>query len=257
MMYFLNELKSRNEILFWVAIIHLFFALLYLILTKVSKKELAGVNVWYKPFKFAASSVLYLTAMIWYCSYIPNFDTTLFTWANIIFFGFENIYIGIQAARGQASHFNLSNKLYSLLYSLMAIAATGITLGAAYILIKYFQFEFSQLPIAYLWSIRLGLFIFIIFAFQGFVMGARLTHSVGGENDLTTLPTVKWNITKGDLRVAHFIGMHALQVLPFLAYYLISNLTAIILISTAYFILSIFVLVQALQAKPFIKLKTK
>ena len=163
MMYFLNELKSRNEILFWVVITHLIFALLYLILTKVSKKELAGVNVWYKPFKFAASSVLYLTAMIWYCSYLLDFDTTLFTWANIFFFGFENIYIGIQAARGQASHFNLSNKLYSFLYSLMAIAATGITLGAVYILIKYFQSEFQQLPIAYIWSIRFGLFIFIIF----------------------------------------------------------------------------------------------
>ena len=254
MLYFLQELKSRNELLFWVTVVHFFLACFYYALTKISNKQFAGTNVWFKPFKFAASSVLYLAAMIWYCAYIPHFNAALFTWANILFFVFENGYIGIQAARGLASHFNLSNKFYATLYSLMAIAATGIAVGAAFILVKFFQSDFPELSSAYLWSIRFGLFIFVVFAFQGFVMGGRLKHTVGGENDVITLPIVKWNITKGDLRVAHFIGMHALQVIPLLAYYIIPNIVGVIIISLAYFLLSIFVLLQALKGKPFIKM---
>ena len=257
MRYFLQELQIRNELLFWVTVIHFLLACFYYLLTKISNKQLAGVNVWFKPFKFAASSVLYLAAMIWYCAYIPHYNATVFTWANIIFFVFENGYIGIQAARGQASHFNLSNRFYATLYSFMALAATGITIGAVYILVKYFQSDFPELSTAYLWSIRFALMIFVVFAFQGFVMGGRLTHTVGGENDVRTLPIVKWNITKGDLRVAHFIGMHALQVLPLLAYYVIPNLIGIVIISLAYFLLAIFVLVQALNGKPFIKMNLK
>ncbi len=257
MLYFLQELKSRNELLFWVTAVHFLLACIYYLLTKISNKQFAGANVWFKPFKFAASSVLYLAAMIWYCAYIPHFNAAVFTWANIIFFVFENGYIGIQAARGQASHFNLSTRLYSTLFACMGAAATGIALGAAFILVKYFQSDFPELATPYLWSIRFGLLIFIVFAFQGFVMGGRLSHTVGGENDVRTLPVVKWNITKGDLRVAHFIGMHALQVIPLLAYYIIPNIVGVIIISLAYFLLSIFVLVQALKGKPFIKMNLK
>lgn len=81
-------------------------------------------------------------------------------------------------------------------------------------------------------------------------MGSRLNHSVGGLNDNSNWFIVGWSKTVGDLRIAHFIGMHALQVLPFLAYYVFKNTKITVGFAVLYGILAVITLVQALQGKP-------
>jgi NO-binding membrane sensor protein with MHYT domain len=90
----------------------------------------------------------------------------------------------------------------------------------------------------------------VVFAFEGFAMGARLSHSVGAVNDNSNWFIVGWSKTVGDLRVAHFIGMHALQVLPVLSFYVLKSTRATILVAFVYALLAVFTLVQALQGKP-------
>jgi NO-binding membrane sensor protein with MHYT domain len=82
-------------------------------------------------------------------------------------------------------------------------------------------------------------------------MGSRLSHSVGALNDNSNLWILGWSKTVGDLRVAHFIGMHALQVLPVLSFYLIKNTKGTIVLAVLYGLLALVTLVQALQGKPF------
>ncbi len=254
MINFLKQLQTRNETLFYFGLICLFFSLLFLILTKVTTTQVYGVNAWYKPFKFAFSTLTFAWGMAWYCSYLPNFNLKLFNWSIIILLSFEVAYIAFQAGRGQLSHYNLSTPLYSALYTIMALAATLVTIYTAYVGFLFFVHSFPELPDYYVWAIRLSIVIFVIFSFEGFAMGSRLNHSVGAVNDNSNWFILGWSKTVGDLRVAHFIGMHALQVLPILSYYLLKNTKLTIALSLVYGLLALLTLIQALKGKPIMQL---
>lgn len=250
MIEFIQNIKTRNETLFYYGLFCLVLSGVFLLLSQLTTVQVYKVNAWYKPFKFAFSTFLFAWAMAWYCFYLPHFNVTAFNWTVIVLLGFEIFYIALQASRGQLSHYNLSTPLYAALYSLMAIAASAVTLYTAYVGYLFFIQDFPQLPLHYLWAIRLSIILFVVFSFEGFAMGSRLNHSVGALNDNSNWFIVGWSKTVGDLRVAHFIGMHALQVLPFLSYCIFKNTKWTIGLSVLYGLLALLTLVQALQGKP-------
>jgi hypothetical protein len=254
---FIIAVKSRNETLFYFGLICLVFSLIFLALTKLTATQVYNVSAWYKPFKFAFSTFLFSWAMAWYCYYLASFNIRLFNWSVIVLLGFEIIYIAIQAGRGQLSHYNLTTPLYAFLYSLMAIAASLVTLYTGYAGILFFTGNFPQLPGYYLWAIRLGIIIFVVFSFEGFVMGSRLTHTIGGADGSPGIPLLNWSTKYGDPRIAHFIGMHALQVLPILSFYLLKNTKATVALALVYAMLAAFTLFQALQGKALFKAKNQ
>ena len=248
---FIKELKIRNESLFYFGLFCLSLSILFIVLTKLTTTQVHGVNAWFKPFKFAVSIGLFALTMAWYCHYLSNFNVIPFNWVVIILFGFELLYITYQASQGQMSHFNVSTSTYSMLYSLMGLAASIVTLYTAYIGLLFFTQTFPGLPNHYIWAIRFGILIFVVFSFEGPLMGSRMNHSVGAINDNFNWFIVGWSKTVGDLRVSHFIGMHALQLLPFLSFYIFKNTKATIIISILYAALATTTLVQALNGKPF------
>lgn len=255
-MQFIHQLKFKNEALFYFGLVCLILSILFLALSKLTNTQVYNVSAWYKPFKFAFSTFLYAWAMAWYCSYLPNFNLSLFNWSVIILLGFEIAYIAFQASKGQLSHYNISTTFYSLLYSAMAIAASAVTIYTAYVGWLFCINSFPALPDDYVWAIRFGIFIFVIFAFEGFVMGGRLTHTIGGPDGEAGLPILNWSTKFGDPRIAHFIGMHALQVLPLLSFYLFKNTKATFVLSILYLLLAVLTLMQALQGKPLYKAQT-
>lgn len=253
MMDFVETLRERNAVLFWFGLVNLVAALGFIILSKAAPMEIVGANGWYKPIKFTLSTTLLVWAVSWFSGYLPaGRDMDIVNWGLVIFLGFEILYIGIQASRGEMSHFNLSTPFSRSMWSLMALAATGATLLVGYVGLKFASGDFPELPDYYLWSIRLGIMIFVIFSFEGFVMGANLSHTIGGPDGGTGLPFLNWSRTFGDPRVAHFIGMHALQVIPLLSWYLLRNISLTVVISVLYGALALWTLVQALGGKPLI-----
>jgi len=248
----LAELRTRNEALFVFGLVCILGGFFFLIAARFSRITLDDVNIWYKPFKFAMSIGIYCWTMAWFCAYLPGFNMRAFATFTIVALGFEIVYIVFQAGRGQRSHFNNSTPLYTTLYSLMALAATAVTVYTAYIGFLFFNNNISGLPAQYLLAIRWGILIFVIFSFEGFVMGSRMSHTIGGADGNHGIPILNWSRKFGDPRIAHFIGMHALQVLPFIAYYIVKNNTAVHIIAILYLLLALFTLVQALSGRPFL-----
>ncbi len=253
MIDFIQDLKTRNETLFYFGIVCFVLSISFLLLAKTTTTQVFGVNAWYKPFKFAFSTVLFAWAMAYNCYYLPNFNIQLFNWSVIILLGFEIFYIAFQANKGQLSHYNVSTPIYAALYSMMALAASLVTIYTAYVGLLFFTNSFPELPNYYVWAIRLGILIFVIFSFEGFAMGSRMNHSVGALNDNSNWFIIGWSKTVGDLRVSHFIGMHALQLLPILSYYVLKNTKLTIGLSIFYGLLALITLIQALQGRPLIK----
>ena len=253
MIDFFSVLKSRNEPLFYFGLFCLLSAVVLLIVAKISHLQINGVNAWYKPLKFALSIGTFCWTMGWYTGYLgmPN-QVGSYSWTTIILLGFELCYITFQAGRGQLSHYNVSSSIYTWLTVAMAVAAIAATLYTGYIGILFCKGQFPELPEHYLWAIRIGIFLFVIFAFEGAIIGANGSHSVGGSGDKNGLPLLNWSRKYGDLRVAHFIGMHALQVLPIMAFYLLKDVKLTFALGLIYGILAMLCLVQALNSKPLI-----
>lgn len=250
-MAFLKELLQRNELLFWLGAANLLLALVFGIWSRLEDIPFSGTHALYKPIKFALSVTLYCWSLAWFSGYLGEYPGK--SWMSLLLLlivVFEMTYISAMAVQGRASHFDVSNPTKAMLYGLMAIGATGMSLVAAYFAFLFFQPLQISLPISYLWGIRLGLLLFVVFAFQGFAMGSRLTHSIGGPDGGPGLPFLGWNLNYGDLRIAHAIGMHAMQVLPLLAWFLFRDrLPLLVGFAGLYFILAAGTWWMALQGK--------
>ena len=253
-MEFIGTLKERNAILFWFGLINLGFTLILIIFSYFKPIEFAGTNAWYKPIKFALSTTILSFSIAWYSGYLTKgSDLNVMNWVIVFTLVFEVTYIAWQASKGQASHYNQSSPFYSFMFSMMALAATVATIAIGYIGLKFFIDPIDDLPNYYLWAIRFGFILFVIFSFEGFVMGAKMSHTVGAQDGLKGIPFLNWSLSYGDLRIAHFIGMHALQVLPILAWYLLKNTKLTILIAVVYTIIAVLILITALKGNSIFK----
>jgi len=140
--------------------------------------------------------------------------------------------IDIQAWRGITSHFNVATLLDATLFAVMGIAIalqTGMSVAAA---VAVWRERFADRALG--WALRIGFVITIVGASSAGLMTSptreqmadlRVTHrtaavgghTVGAPDGGPGLPAVGWSREHGDLRVPHFVGLHALQVLPLFA----------------------------------------
>lgn len=250
----LEEIYSRNSPLAITGWLCLLGALYSLIMILFSDVQVLGINAWIKPFKFFLSATIFMWTMAWYLHYLePGPILSIYVWVVIAVMLFEVVYIAWQASKGSQSHFNVSSAFHSTMFSLMGTAISIMTFFTAYIGLQFFIQDLSDLPNAYLWGIRMGIILFVIFAFAGGIMGAKMSHTVGAPDGGIGIKFLNWSLTHGDLRIAHFAGMHALQVLPILGYYVLNSSRSLIIFTMIYFLVVAGVLIQALMGLPLIK----
>jgi hypothetical protein len=209
------QFARRQPILFWVGAAHLALYGVFLALVPFDARTVLGISPWIKPSKFAISIAVYLFTIAWFIDHLALSRRAhrVVSWSLASAMLLEMALIAFQAARGTTSHFNQTSPFNAAVFGIMGAAITYSAAIALYILVKYFRTP-PALPRAYIWGIRLGLLIFLLANLEGFVMAFRLAHSVGVPDGGAGLPYTNWSTAGGDLRVAHFIGLHALQAVP-------------------------------------------
>jgi hypothetical protein len=245
-----QEMQAREPLLFGTAVGHLALLAVLAVLALVDDTALTGVNRWVKPMKFCASIAIYLASLAWYWPLVVA-STGAKRVAAMLLAGtliIEMIWIIGQAARGVRSHFNIESPLDGAAFQLAGLVILINVATAAWACWRTLQVDGSP----YVWGVRLGLASFVIFALEGIVMVRRMGHAVGVPDGGPGLPGVNWSTTGGDLRVAHFLGMHALQLLPLIGY--LTGRTGAVLVAFALWLaLSAGAFVQALSGKPLLK----
>ena len=250
-MNFFNELKRRNALLFWFGLFNLAVAVVCLILMPFEEIQILGVNRWLKPFKFYSSVGIMVLTMGWLLYYLNNAKKIrVYSWLIVITMFFENGLIMTQAIRNTTSHFNSTSALNGIVFSLMGMLIAIFTITVIFACISFFRQKQFAISAPYVWGIRLGLLFFIIFSLEGGLMVGLLKHTIGGPDGGPGLSVVNWSTVYGDLRIAHFIGIHSLQVLPLFGNYFSKTKTQTIFFSVVYFLLASALFLQAMKGIP-------
>jgi hypothetical protein len=158
-----------------------------------------------------------------------------------------------------------------LLFTIMGVAIIVQTFSTIAVAIALWRHEFADQALG--WALRLGMIITIVGGLSGGLMtrptsqqldaaraGERITivgaHTVGAPDGGPGLPGTGWSTRHGDLRVPHFVGLHALQLLPIVALVLarrkVSDLVRVrltIIAATSYIALFGILLTQALRGQ--------
>ena len=196
-------------------------SILTLGLFAIDDRTLAGEPVWLKPFKFALSFAILFATLGFAAGRLSE------TWrrSRLIVtsgaaagaaFSFEMSYIAAQAARQEAPHFNESTPFHTAMHGLMGHGATALMATIAVVGVVVWSDREARLG----QGLRLGLGL-------GFLLTTVLTSWVAGElagnggryvgvpsDAHARLPLLGWSMEIGDLRPAHFLALHAMQVLP-------------------------------------------
>lgn len=214
----LHKIFRRNRLLAWFGFVNFALLLLFLLFSLVDSRELLGINLWIKPMKFAISIGIFSWTMAWFTGYMPQLrKVKTISWVIVVAMSLEILIIAGQSLRGETSHFNITSALNITLFNTMGAAIVINTLMVfwAFLLFR----KVNTLTEGYKLGIQLGMLIFVIASFQGFVMVAQMSHTVGAPDGQEGIFFLNWAKKYGDLRIAHFLGLHALQLIPLFAWY--------------------------------------
>ncbi len=263
-------MTRRQPLLAWTALAMIPLALLCLAGLTLDTRVLAGAPLWLKPLKFSLSVLLYTATLTAMLQTLP--ESRLARWlGNTIggMFVIEMVCVVTQAARGRHSHFNIVMP-DRIIFQLMGIAILIVWLLSAACSVLLWRHSRSH-------TLKLALALGVGVSVLGGSLGALMLapspeqreilqrgempellghHTVGAPDGGPGMPLTNWSITHGDLRVAHFVGLHGMQVVPFLTWLLFMKArrprSGVVLLAASYTALTGIILWQAYRAQPLI-----
>lgn len=258
-----STLKNESPFLYSIVIFHLLCILPCVYGMMSDDRLLMGVNVWVKPLKFVISGAIYVATI--------GFLATLYPYSNrkkkiilntvALTMILELFIILYQGFRGVKSHYNLDSAFDALMYASMGIMVSINVLIMVVILFDTIRKKLDTSRVIQ-WSILLGWMIILYGSALGGQMISQLSHNVGIADGAEGLPFLNWSTIAGDLRVAHFFGLHGLQIIPLFAFFVskkwksthTNHIIAVSIFAALYIAWISFTFYQAKQGIPFIKM---
>ncbi len=218
---FVDTLFARDRLLAGAALAFAAGFVLAAVAALFDTRLITGINPWIKPMKFLSSIAIYLATIAWFTSELQprrapapgSSARSSRRWSS------RSSASRARRRRGTTSHFNQSSVFDAVVFGLMGLAI-AVNTAAAAAMLWFLRREMPPQRAGYLWGVRLGLAVFVVGSLLGFVIVANNSHSVPGPDGGRGLPFLNWSVDRGDLRVAHFVGLHALQALPLLGFLL-------------------------------------
>ena len=238
-----------------------------------------GAPAWHKPLKFFISAALYAFTFAWYLGAglrrgERSRGQSRLAWGLgtgiWVALGIELLLITVQAGRGVTSHFNLTTRFDAIVFNVMGMMILALTLLHVLLVIRLLRARWSDrwLLSACRWGAGIALVGLAVGALMVQPSPEQLTqlraggagiagaHTVGAPDGGAGLPLVNWSTEAGDRRVAHFVGLHAMQVIPAVALVAPAHwpaaraIAAVRVTGLAYGALTVLLILQAQQARP-------
>jgi hypothetical protein len=221
------RLDPRLTLMVCVSLVSLVFSLSGL---AFDHRHISGELAWIKPCKFGISIALYGVSLIWLSQYLTS-GHKLFRYTTMAaLFGaiLELGAIMTQVLRGTTSHFNDATPIDAALWYMVKISIMPVAL--AVIVLCVLLMRQKGLPPVLGLALRLGTVLTIVGlvpaiimilpeAAQEFITEVEVNgHTIGFVTGGPGIPWLGWSTVAGDLRAAHFVGLHALQVVPLLGW---------------------------------------
>ena len=196
------------------------------VLAIVDPREILGQNAWFKPLKFTISIAIFSLTLAWLIGLVQRRRRLAETAGTIAVVGLlaEIVIIVGAAAVGSTSHFNVTTPLTTTLWSIMA--ASIVVVWIMTLLVGIGLVASPGPDRARNLAVRAGVALGIVGMGLAFFttgpnaeqlndfQGIAGAHAVGVADGGPGLPFLGWSTEAGDLRVPHFIGMHAMQAIP-------------------------------------------
>lgn len=196
-------------------------------------RTILGAPAWLKPAKFAASTAIYGFTLAWLFQYLPQWRRTrrVVGRTTAAVFVLEVAIIAVQAWRGTTSHFNVATPLDAALFSVMGLGILVQTAASVAVAVALWRQPFADAALGR--ALRVGMIVTIVGASTGGLMttptAAQVAemrtdrpsvaggHTVGAPDGGPGIPGTGWSREHGDLRVPHFLGLHAIQAFALVA----------------------------------------
>jgi hypothetical protein len=260
---FIREMRRRQPLLYGTAAVMTLMMAPTLAALLIDTRTVNGVNVWLKPLKFELSLAVFFGTLAWFWECLPaelqqSRFLRGFALASVVAVAYEMVYMIAQSGRGVGSHFNTATPLEGMLFTLMGLAALVFTALPLVLGIAIARSLAPGVSPGWRLSVILGLVLtFILGATAGIAMSVNGGHWVGTAwSDAGGLPLFGWSRDGGDLRVAHFFGIHAMQIVPFAGWLITRRqpdaTAGVWLAALALVGVTVFTLAEALAGRPFL-----